>query len=489
MQPGVSTSKLASEIDRGVAWVGAATSLVALFDVLALALILHYWMSPTELGVVSAVVTVFPFLTLLAELGLPAALIRGEAPSEAHLSTVFWLGLGAGVIVYALVFVTAPWLAALQGHAAMAALFRVSGLVLVIRPFYAVHRALLRRNLRFRGLSIVRVIANFVELGVKVGLAAAGYALWSLAVAPLARELVYAIGVPACTRWWPRWRLQLRGAGADLRFGLRASASELLYQLYSNADYQVVSLWFGAAALGLYRAAYELVIEPVRVVSEVVTVVAFPTFARLLPDRAAVAQQLVRFARQNLIVVLTLVAWIVVSAEDLLTALLGARYAAAANAARILAVVGVVRALSHLGPPLLDGTGRPDLTLRYQATAAVVLPLLFAAFAQLAGGLGFSSVALAWAVGYPVAFAVLIIVVRQQVELPTRQLLTHLGRISLAVGLAALLGGGVQRLLAWRLGVEVRLVVTGAVVIGGSLGLLAALREWSPRQVLQTLRR
>ena len=82
--------------------------------------------------------------------------------------------------------------------------------------------------------------------------------------------------------------------------------------------------------------------------------------------------------------------------------------AACGQAARVLCLVGALRALGFVGPPLLDGIGRPELTLRYMIVAAVAVPAAFVGSAAVLGGaLGMLSVAVAWAVGYPIAFAAL----------------------------------------------------------------------------------
>ncbi|HWU87773.1 MAG TPA: oligosaccharide flippase family protein, partial [Kofleriaceae bacterium] len=425
-------------IDRGIAWVGLASSLVALFDLVALALILHYWVTTKEFGDVSVVVTLFGALQLAAELGLPAAVVQRDDPDDDRLSTVFWLGLAAGAAQYALVFAAGPLVGRLHGEPIVGDLFRGAGLVLLIRPHYTTHQALLRRRLQFKELSSVRMAANTVEFATKLGAAVAGAGVWCFALGPIARELTYAIGVPLRARWRPRRVCRPRLVAADLRFGMRATGGELLFQLYSNLDYQVVAYAFGTTSVGLYRAAKELVLEPVRFVSNVVTVVAFPAFARLRGDRAAVIEQYVAFTRQNLVVVLLLLSVVVVAAEDVLSVVLGTRYAAAAGAARILAIVGVFRALSHLGPPLLDGLGRPDLSLRYHVTAATVLSALFLGAAAI--GDGFFAVAAAWAAGYPLAFGVLSWMVLSQLELTPLAYVRRVGRIAGWIAMAAAAG-------------------------------------------------
>jgi O-antigen/teichoic acid export membrane protein len=278
-----------------------------------------------------------------------------------------------------------------------------------------------------------------------------------------------------------------RLVGKDMRFAMRSTSGEILYQFYSNLDYQVVAYQFGAVALGHYRAAYELVLEPVRFVSAVVTVVAFPTFARLRNNRVAIADQFVAFTRQNLVVVLVMLAVIVVAADDALTVTIGPGYASAAAAARVLAIVGILRALSHLGPPFLDGINRPDLTLRYQITATIALGSLFFAFAYAFHGAGAFSVAVAWAVGYPIAFALLCFMVFANLELSAVAYLKRIGRIPLLVGIGALAGVG-MRLLVRDLSPALRLVTVGGTIIVTSFVLLGTFEQYSPRAIMRSLR-
>lgn len=485
-------AELKKKIDRGVAWVGLAASLVAVFDVVALALILNFWVTTKEFGEVSVVVTLFGALQLAAELGLPAALVgrtgadAGE-PDEDRLSTIFWLGILAGFGQYALVWTLGPLVADAYGTPIVGTLFRVTGLVLIIRPLYTTHQALMKRRLQFREMSTIRMAASTMELATKLGGAIAGAGVWCFALGPIAREATYALCVPIATRWRPRRVLRPRLAAADFRFGMRSTGGELLLQVYGNLDYQVVAYAFGTASVGLYRAAKELVLEPVRFVSGVVTAVAFPTFARLRGQRGAVIEQYIAFTRQNLVVVLALLSIVVVAAEDVLGVLLGAQYVVAADAARVLAIVGVFRALSHLGPPLLDGLGRPDLSLRYHATATLVLSALFVLFAAL--GESFFAVSIAWAVGYPLAFALLSWMVFAQLGLPAGTYLRRVGRLVLCLIVAAAAGEAVHRAAAHAgLGAGARLGAAAATVVGLGLLLLARYEGFSPRAILRSLR-
>ena len=61
--------------------------------------------------------------------------------------------------------------------------------------------------------------------------------------------------------WRPRFVLHIREALDWFAFGMKTSAHKILFQLYTNADYQVVGYYFGSVANGYYRLAYDVVLD------------------------------------------------------------------------------------------------------------------------------------------------------------------------------------------------------------------------------------
>src|SRR5690606_30439248 len=117
--------------------------------------------------------------------------------------------------------------------------------------------------------------------------------------------------------------------------------------------------------------------------------IAFPAFARLRHSKDQLVGQFVSFTKLNLITVMTYAVVVGVAAPDLLGVLFP-DYTGAATAVRILCLVAVLRAVSFVLPPLLDGVGRPDRTIRYQTTAAITLPIMYVLGAVVLGDyLGF----------------------------------------------------------------------------------------------------
>jgi O-antigen/teichoic acid export membrane protein len=211
-------------------------------------------------------------------------------------------------------------------------------------------------------------------------------------------------------------------------------------------------------------------------------------FSRLRANRHALIEQFVTFTRQNLVIVLPFLVLVLLCPEAMIRLFLGGeRWVAAAPAARILCAVGLLRALSFVVPPLLDGMGRPSLTLLYTSVAAVVVPSMFVLGAALLGNrLSYLSVALAWALGYPLAFGVLLSLALRLLDLRILDYLWRVFGILVCVGGASLAGLATRRLTVGADSI-LQLVVVAAVLLL-VLGLLLARFEGiSPRSVLRQL--
>lgn len=409
-------TELHGQIRRGIAWVGLASAAVGALDAVTTVVCLWLWVSPTELGTATIASALCPVLERLATLGLGAAAVRGELDRRT-LSSIAWLALAASLGVLAVAV-------AVAGEIGEAFTPVVGGLVigyaakLVVQNVYLIPEALLRQELGFRALSTVRMAAMLADSCAKLAAAYAGahgvpeLRIWCFVIGPLANTLVTAVGLVWCRPWWPALVFDLRAARAALRFGVQVSFGELVYFLYTSTDYLVIGRVFGDAAVGAYRLAYELVLDVVRLVSMVTGEVAFAAFARLVGDRRAAGALLVRLTRQNLVAIAPILVVIGVCAGDWLALLyptLGAALGrSGAQAARILCVVGALRAASFVLPPMLAGLGRARDALIYHLVAATLLPAAFIVAAVGWPSRGYVVVAWAWALVYPLAFAVVL---------------------------------------------------------------------------------
>ncbi len=483
------STEIKSDVNRGLAWIGLASSLVGILDFLAILFILGFWIDREQYGIATMAVWMFPILDQVTDLGLSAAVIQRERTDDAVISSVFWINFAMAGFLFLVLLVAAPPLAeAFYDHRVVGWLLVAYGSKLLWQNFYFIPVALMKRELRFKELSVIRILANLTEFAAKVGFAAAGFGIWCFVFGPLGRVLVTGIGAQICHPWRPKAVLKLRETWDHAAFGIKASASQILFYTYTNLDYPVVAHYFGASALGVYRLAYEVVLEPVRMISNVVVDIAFPTFAKLRHDRPKLIAQFVSFTRMNLVTVMLYSAIVFVACEEVITVFFPKFGLAPVDSVRVLLGVAVLRSLSYVLPPLLDGIGHPSRTLIYTIVAAIVLPAFFVISARALGPrYGFESVAIAWAVGYPIAFVVLLLLVTYTIDLKVMEFVRQVVGVPLCILAAAAVGQGVK----WAMmgtPLAVRLPAITVAIVGVAGVLLAYTQGLSPARARAALR-
>lgn len=483
---------IAKRSNRGMMWIGIASSTVGLLDLVAFVILVSFWISKEEVGVAAGAITLFPVLDLITDLGLTSAVIQRDDHTPERISTIFWLNVILSLVASLVVaLVIGPVLAWWQGHAIIAWMLAAYCAKLVWQNTYFIPYALMKRELRFKELSVLRIIANVAEFAGKVGFAWAGFGVWCFVLGPLCRVLVTGVGTQILHPWRPKLVLRFKDALDWTSYGMKTSASKILFHLYTKVDSQVVLRFFGEAANGLYYAAYNMVLQPALVISEIVTNVAFPVFSRLKHDRRALIEQLLTFTRMNMVIMFLFIGVVMVSTEEALRVFsLGGEddYTVAAPAARILCVVALLRALSFVIPPLLDGMNKPMLTLRYMVIASIVMPLLFLVSAATLGPwLDYVSVAIGWAVGYPIAFAALLYMATRVLELRPSELVRRVVGIPLCALAATALSFAAAFALD-PLEAPVRFAGATLVFLAAYGFLLARYQGISVRSVMRSLR-
>ena len=476
--------------NRGMMWIGIASSTVGLLDLVAFYLLVRFWISQDEVGVAAAAITLFPVLDLMTDLGLTAAVIQRDDHTVERISTIFWLNVILSLVVsLVLALGIGPLLAWWQGHSIIAWMLAAYGAKLIWQNVYFIPYALMKRELRFKELSVLRIIANVAEFSGKVGFAWAGFGVWCFVLGPFCRVLVTGVGTQILHPWRPKFILNFKDALDWTSYGMKTSASKILFHLYTKVDAQVVLRFFGESASGLYYAAYNMVLQPALVISEIVTNVAFPVFSRLKHDRKALVEQLISFTRMNMVIMFLFIGIVMVSTEETLRIFNGEDdYTSAAPAARILCAVALLRALSFVIPPLLDGMNKPMLTLRYMIIASIVMPILFLVSAATLGPwLDYVSVAVGWAVGYPIAFLALLFMATRVLELPPSELARRIIGIPLCAAAATALSFGARFALA-PFSAPVRFAGATVVFLGACGLLLSRYQGISVRTVMRSLK-
>lgn len=360
---------LSDRIRKGVAWKGASQILLQVSRV-GVTIVLARLLTPHEFGL-AAMVLVFGTLALIfSDLALGAALVQRRALTERERSTVFWLSLGAGAVFTAAGVAGSGLVAGFYGEPEVQPLFAVLALTFVVTAIGTTQKALLTRELAFRALELRLMISTLVGAAVAIAAAARGYGAWALVFQQVA------IAAGSTTLLWVAspWRPRLVFSTSALRdlggFSANVFATRVLFYTSRNADNILIGRFLGAAPLGAYSIAYNVMLAPIERIAGPIQDVIYPALSRMQDDVRGVGELWLKANRMIAAVSVPALIGFALVAPEFVSVVLGGKWSAAVPVIQILACVGVLQSIQRLNSSVLQARDRTEVLLRFSFVAA-----------------------------------------------------------------------------------------------------------------------
>lgn len=355
---------LGGRILRGLAWK-VTSQIVLQGSRLVVAVVLARLLSPHDYGVAGMVLVVGMLVLVFSDLALGASLVQRRNLDERDRSTVFWTALGAGLVFTVAGIALAGPAARFYGEPEVKPLLAALSLSFVVTSLGATQSALLVRELDFRRLELRMMGATLAGAAVGIGAAVQGAGAWAL----IAQQLTIATVSTALLWFVSPWRPRFMFSPASLRelggFSANVFGQRLLYYLHANADKVLIGRFLGAAPLGVYSLAYNVVTVPFSRLAVPLAEVMFPAFSRMQDDREAVAAAWIRATRLVGAITIPALIGLIAVAPEFVAVVLGGRWEAATPVIQILAGVALVQSLQTLNTSILQSLDRTRTLLGY----------------------------------------------------------------------------------------------------------------------------
>ena len=356
------TTGRASAAIKGTLW-----SLVSSFVPAALGLLVFLAtsrvLSPTEFGIVAFAVSIASVGVAVAPAGFREALIQRERVSPAHLDTVFWLCVGAALVIYAALCLAGPIIATASQQPLLALLIPLVAARVIFDMAAAVPNALIVRTMAFRMLALRTTIASVVTALVCLGLLWAGFGLWALAVSQLAGSIASCVGAMVGARWLPGLRFD-RGALRDLRaFGLFSSGNHFITTI--NIDQLLIGALMGPGSLGIYSFARRIFQILTDLLSGALNLVSYSLLSSMQREPAKLREAYLLGTFASSVVAFPVFSGLALVAGDLIPFAFGTAWISAVPVVQAFCVLGLLTAVGILQSSLIRSQGQADLWFYY----------------------------------------------------------------------------------------------------------------------------
>ena len=194
---------------------------------------------------------------------------------------MFFWNLGLAIILYFVLYVSAPAIASFYHVPLLCKVLRVVGVVLIINALRAIHENMLNKQFQFKKLAITSVASSIISLALTICLAYKGFGVWALVAHNLIQQTIPLFVYWLTNNWFPKLVFSLKSFKELFSFGFYMLMNGLLGTIVNNIQGLLIGRLYTPSLMGYYSKAHSTETLASTTISQAVTQVTFPMYSKL----------------------------------------------------------------------------------------------------------------------------------------------------------------------------------------------------------------
>jgi polysaccharide transporter, PST family len=443
-------------------------------------------LSPHEFGLVAMVTALVLFAPILVDLGTTDASTQKTFITHAEISALFWLNITIGGTLTVLFAAGSGLIGAFYGQPGLTGIALVSSLAFIMTAVPVQHYALMRRAMEFQRIAIIDLSSSAISSFVSVILALLGWGYWALVAKPIVQLSLTAIGAWLSCPWVPG-RPRLSSEVRELvKFGLGVTGFAVMDTLSRSADRIALGYFNGPGSLGYFQNAFLLYDNLLNMVAGPIHNIGVASLSKLRGNASELKRSWSTALSSMTFFCAPTFAVLAVTGQDLVTILLGQKWAPAGPLLCVFAIRGIANSVERTVGWLHVVAGRSDRWMRWGVFSAACT------FVALGAGLPFGAmgVAIAYTVAMFCLFVPALVYSGRPIGIGICDVLSATAPQMASAVIAVAFGLTMQRLLLLECSAMTRLIVSTPVCLATYLAIvLGVFRLTGPLKLASSLLR
>ncbi len=342
---------------KGIGWVGLlrlSTRGVSLLRTIILARLL----TPVQFGVFGIAILFTALLEVFTETGVNVVLIQEKDDMEKYIDSAWIVSIIRGIVIASVIFISAKFVSFFFNSPQSFFLIQLISLAPLFRGFINPSSVKFQKYLEFHKEFWYRSLIFFFDASVTIISAFITRSAMSLVLGFIAGVLLEVFLSFYIIKPIPHFNLDKTYFLKVFHQGKWVTLGGIFNYLYHNADNIVVGKILGSGALGLYEIAYRISMLPITEIADVVQKVTFPVYSKISGDILRLRSAFLKTMLFITILSVPLGLILFLFPETIVRIILGEKWLPMVPVLKILAVFGVLRAISGSSSALFLAVGK-----------------------------------------------------------------------------------------------------------------------------------
>ena len=330
------------------------------------AILLARLLTPAEYGVVGIIMIFITIANVFVQSGFSTALVQKKNADASDFSSVCYFELALSVVLYGILYLTAPVIAAFYNIAELKEIVRVLAVVLFPGAVISVQTAYVSRNMEFKGLFLSTLAASLISGAVSIGMAMAGFGVWAM----VGQQIIYYFALMIVLFFTVSWKPAKLFSFGKLRtlfgFGWKLLCASLLDTIFNNLYGLLIGKIYNEELLGSYNRGEQFPKLIATNLGAAIQAVLLPAFSAKQDDMKEVRGMVRRAIQLSSFVVLPMLLGLFAVADTLVLVLLGEQWLVCVPFLRITCITYCFWPIHITNLQAINAVGRSDIFLKLE---------------------------------------------------------------------------------------------------------------------------
>ncbi len=327
------------------------------------AIVLARLLSAEDYSVISIVTIFFTFANVFIASGFNTALIQKKETDIKDYSTVLYLSLGVSVLLYAVLFFTAPTIARLYDAPILTSVIRIMGITLIVNAVKSVLCAYVSSTLQFRKFFYSTLGGTLASAVVGIVMAMNGFGPWALVAQQMTNTCIDTIILFITTRVRFMLVFSFRRLKQLFGYSWKILVSSLIHVIYEEVNPLIIGIKFSGADLSFYSKGKSFPTVVSNTISDTFSAVIFPVISKLQDDTDAVLRYTRRFMRTSSYLVFPLMIGFLAVSDNFVSVVLTDKWMPASIYIQIFCLSYMFNIVQNGNLQAIRAIGRSDIIL------------------------------------------------------------------------------------------------------------------------------
>ena len=343
---------------------------------LIISIVLARLLAPEAFGLV-AILTVFINLSqMIIQSGFNTALVQNKDVTEEDYSTVFYINMACSIIIIAILFVIAPFVAEYYSNKQLTIMLRIYSISLIFGGYNSIQVSKFQKEMKFREMMISSLIATIVSGAIGVIMAYLGADIWSLIMYYMFNVALNCIAMLFFDSWRPHLVFSTNRAKVLFNYGWKMLVSGVLCSLYADIRSLVIGKVFSVKDLGYYNRGQQFPGIIANTLDTSIQAVMFPAIATEQDSVDRMRELLRKSMRASAFFILPSMIGLAIIAKPFIVLILTEKWVPCVIYMQLICIAEANIPFSSSNLIAIKSTGRSDIYMKLEIVRRLMMLLV-----------------------------------------------------------------------------------------------------------------